>query len=149
MLAAVLRQVFGGALVVHFAHLLLPAQGAQHAAVGAPFKLPLSGCTATPIGCWADCLGAAGSETDSRTLPIGVHGCCQEDQDPPGKCPSCMTACVNPAYAKAPGFVEDSCPTGSGPEHCPTCNPNQMTQGTCGDYCAGMGYSIAGAEYGT
>ena len=98
---------------------------------------------AVPIGCWDDCLGTSANTLDSRTLPVGVAGCCNVQQDPPGACPSCKTACVNPAYAKLPTFIDDSCPASGGGPHCPTCVEAQMTVAKCADYCAGMGYSFS------
>lgn len=121
-----------------------------HKSTGPSVPLPKSGCTATPVGCWSDCLaGGGGSATQTRTLPIGVPGCCQEDQDPPGGCPTCPKACVNALAKKSnPDFVEDVCPAAG--HVCPACVSSQLTGQGCADLCAEMNpeFAVAGVEYG-
>jgi hypothetical protein len=104
----------------------LAAAAVERTPTGPAVHLPNTGCSATPIGCWTDCLGADGA-TAIRTLPIGVSGCCQTDQDPPGGCPACATACVN-AHQKATtkDFDTDTCPA-KGAGTCPVCAAPQLT----------------------
>lgn len=119
-----------------------------HESTGPSVLLPKSGCTGTPVGCWSDCLGGDGATT-VRTLPVGVSGCCQEDQDPPGGCPACPKACVNAEAKKSnPDFVKDVCPAAG--HVCPSCVGSQLTGQGCADLCAEMNpdFAVAGVEYG-
>ena len=121
---------------------------AAYKSTGPSLSLPKSGCTGTPIGCWSDCLGGQG-ELSTRALPIGVSGCCQEDQDPPGGCPTCPKACVNEQAKKGnPDFVKDVCPSAG--HVCPSCVASQLTGQACADLCAEMNpeFAVAGVEYG-
>ena len=131
-----------------WALLFLASCTTAHKSTGPSVLLPKSGCTGTPIGCWSDCLAGQG-DTTTRTLPIGVSGCCQEDQDPPGGCPTCPKACVNAQAKKSnPDFVKDVCPSAG--HACPSCVGSQLTGQTCADYCAEMNpeFAVAGVEYG-
>lgn len=133
-----------------FLALLLPlvAAAVERKPTGPAVHLPSTGCTAVPIGCWTDCLGADGA-TSIRTLPIGVSGCCSTDQDPPGGCPNCATACVN-AHQKATtkDFDKDVCPAKG--NKCPACVAPQLTGAKCADFCAEMNpnFVFAGVEFG-
>lgn len=135
--------------IVLLASVLLSLAGCTtgHESTGPSILLPKSGCTGTPIGCWSDCL--AGGSAQLRTLPIGVSGCCQTDQDPPGGCPTCPKACVNAEAKKSnPDFLTDVCPAAG--HVCPTCVGSQLTGQGCADLCAEMNpeFAVAGVEYG-
>ena len=78
-----------------------------------------------------------------------MSGCCNTDQDPPGGCPACHTACVNAAEKAAnKDFLTDVCPA-AGPT-CPVCTGATLTGQRCADYCAQMnpGFQFAGVEFG-
>eukprot|EP01051_Picozoa_sp_SAG22_P000434 SAG22_NODE_11_length_35583_cov_107.128790_34_plen_310_part_00 len=121
---------------------LLQLASPAAAQLQAAMSLPKSGCTAVPVGCYSDCLGGArGVGVNSRTLSVGVSGCCNEDQDAPGGCKSCPKACLNA------GMVAQ-CPA-SGHE-CPVCTTKDLDQMYCADLCAEMfgGEGYAGVEAG-
>jgi hypothetical protein len=123
---------------------------AYYASTGPSIELPISKCTAKPIGCWSDCMGGPVGPASIRTLPIGVPGCCEVGQDPAGACPNCPKACVNAlALKNTPNFVADVCPSAG--HTCPTCVGGKLTPETCADFCAQMdpAYTIGGVEYGT
>lgn len=133
-------------LLLHLSALLAccaPAQSTQ-LGPGPAVLLPTSKCTAHSIGCYSDCLGfAAGSvpnaawPSHSRTLAIGVAGCCAIVQDPPGGCNDAPTACLN-------GGNKAKCPSLPSP----TCDSKTLTATGCADLCAQMGFSFAGVEGG-
>ena len=127
------------------AALAAPAAASTPTSTGPSVHLPLSGCEATPVGCWSDC----GGGVSKRTLPIGVSGCCNTDQDPPGGCPACHTACVNAAEKAAnKDFLTDVCPAAG--HTCPVCTGATLTGQRCADYCAQMNpdFQFAGVEFG-
>ena len=129
---------------------LTPSLGAgprEFKPTGKSILLPNSRCTATPIGCFSDCLANEG-EAQQRTLPISPGGCCGE---PAGGCSTCATACIVES-AKTKDFEKKICPKENKKgKTCPTCDPKTLTSAICADYCAEMSpeYKFAGVEFST
>ena len=106
----------------------------------APVDLPISGCSARKLGCYSDCLGALGKDLNSRTLSVGVSGCCNVDQDPIGGCVECPTACLNAG-------MKEQCPASG--HSCPKCASASLDSTYCADLCAQMGFEHSGVEAGS
>ena len=98
-----------------------------------------------PSGCWLHSSGCF-NDASVRTLPIGVGGCCNTQQDPDKTCPGdgCgQKLCVN----KASGGDLKQCPPAD-KTTCPSCDKKKLSHEYCAALCQSIGdYRYSGVEY--
>ena len=98
-----------------------------------------------PSGCWLHSSGCF-NDASVRTLPIGVGGCCNTQQDPDHTCPGdCgQKLCVN----KASGGDLKQCPPADKASTCPSCDNKKLSHEYCAALCQSIGdYRYSGVEY--
>ena len=98
-----------------------------------------------PSGCWLHSSGCF-NDASVRTLPIGVGGCCNTQQDPDKTCPGdCgQKLCVN----KASGGDLKQCPPADKASSCPSCDNKKLSHEYCAALCQSIGdYRYSGVEY--